>query len=299
MHQIQRRWIGWVTGMALVLSVLGADVRGVVIGEIDLDRSPAEQALLYWAQTVDTSVIINWDRMEAYGYDRSQPVTLRVKDIDAMRALQLIMSEAFPDGRVIAEITPQYVRILAKEHANQRPVTRVYPVGDLLMDTGRRTAPPEFALSQTTSDQDGGGSGSIFEDTGSRDDAPPSRTERVEALMNVIRRSVEPDIWEANGGRSGRISYLDGNLIISAPMYVHHRLGLTESRATEPSARRSAPAQAGTRRATTETRVTTERRSTNSRAALAETYRRGYSVTRRSSDGVSGINWAASPVYGR
>ena len=283
-----------IVAMAVLLAcwVSPGAVYGRVIESIELDRTPAEQALLYWGRTVNRSVIINWDRMEEEGgYDRSYPVTLNLQEVQPNRALQLIMAEVFSDGRVIAEVTPSYVRILTKDQANRDGVTRVYPVHDLLMDTGRRTAPPEFDLGNVTSDSgDGASTGSIFEDSNDDDGDRSSRADRVEALMDLIRNTIEPDIWAANGGEHGRITFFDGNLVIRAPLYVHRRLGLTEPPAPRRATRPAAGHLPSGSRAGYTPRHRTQTTPTRSNSVFTR--------TGRTSDGVSGVHIGTNR-YGR
>jgi uncharacterized membrane protein YgcG len=61
-----------------------------------------------------------------------------------------------------------------------------------------------------------GGQGSNTEDTESRE----RRIKRVEDLIALIERSVEPDVWDPAGG-SCTIASHDGLLVIRAPDFVH------------------------------------------------------------------------------
>lgn len=45
-----------------------------------------------------------------------------------------------------------------------------------------------------------------------------------EELASIITGTIEPDIWQENGGRSS-IRYFRGNLIISAPRRIHELIG--------------------------------------------------------------------------
>jgi hypothetical protein len=75
----------------------------------------------------------------------------------------------------------------------------------------------------------GGGSGSsgslLREGSDSEDrDQPRTKSERVQALIDLITQTIQPDIWRINGG-TATIAYLHGCLIINAPRSVHEAIG--------------------------------------------------------------------------
>ena len=77
----------------------------------------------------------------------------------------------------------------------------------------------------------GGGSGqSLFgggtggSSGGEREERQMTRTERAEAIIDVIVNVIQPDIWQINGGTSA-IRFFNGSLIVTAPRSVHEALG--------------------------------------------------------------------------
>ncbi len=219
----------------LLLLTAGPAQGEVRLGQMSFDHTPAEQAFRWWSIATRQNVVINWDRMEAAGYDRSTPITIELSGVSSITALRLLMIEAFDDG-VIAEVRPQYVRIITKEQAGLESVIRIYAIGDLMHKAPNFKDAPEFDLSQITADSSQGGGGGIFEESDSDEEQFVTRTQRVEEIMDLIRNTIEPNIWRVNGGADASITHLRGMLVIRAPEYVHRQIGGGQPPRPAPSA---------------------------------------------------------------
>ena len=51
-----------------------------------------------------------------------------------------------------------------------------------------------------------------------------TKEERAQQLLDVITSTIQPDIWQVNGGTAA-IRFFNGNLIVTAPRSVHEALG--------------------------------------------------------------------------
>ena len=60
--------------------------------------------------------------------------------------------------------------------------------------------------------------------SGSNSDKTMTRTDRAQALVDVITSTIQPEIWQANGGTAA-IRFFNGSLIVTAPRSVHEALG--------------------------------------------------------------------------
>ena len=75
------------------------------------------------------------------------------------------------------------------------------------------------------------GDGSIFRDTDRRGEDRDElrieqRIQKTEDITRLIRDTIEPDIWQANGGQYCSVRHFEGRLIVNAPMCVHHQIGI-------------------------------------------------------------------------
>ena len=228
---------------------------------LDLRDIPAKQAVEYIANASGVQIVVNWDNLQGAGIDPEHPVQLVGRGISAAKLLDMVCKQLSPDDALIWEVSGEIVEIITKEQANQRSVVMLYPIADLLHEVPNFSNAPTFDLQQITQQgsQGGsgavggsggggggrsGGSGSLFSGSGSRDsekEKQKSAEEKAEQIADLIRQSIEPDIWRENGGTYGSIKFHNGNLIIRAPMYVHRQIGGGISTEDRPAARASAP----------------------------------------------------------
>ena len=115
--------------------------------------------------------------------------------------------------------------ITTRELADQKLITKVYPVRDLVLHVPDFTEPPELNLNTANSGGRGGGGGqSILSGSGGRETKASIERERGEQLVATIMQTVQPDAWRENGGTSS-IRFFDGHLVVTAPRSVHEALG--------------------------------------------------------------------------
>jgi len=215
-----------------------------IVDPIDLEEVSAKRALEWWSNSTGIPLVVNWTVLENQGFDRNKAISLKLRFIPAGRLLSMLIHEMSPDLGVemMYQITPWYVRILTKEQANKMTVIRIFDIRDLLHIPPDFTNAPAFdlnsALSNTSSGGSGGGGGgggagsSIFSMGGgdaNRSLEVKSSAERGEDIAQLIRDSIEPEVWQANGGEYASIKYFNGQLIIKAPLYVHAKIGPSRS----------------------------------------------------------------------
>ncbi len=203
-----------------------------IIDEVFIDQTPARDVFSWWSTTTDIPLVINWDAMELEGIDPEQPITLDLKTVPARLLLDVLMSSASPDIELIYEATPWYVQVMTKHQANRHPVMRVYDVADMVMSVPNFNNAPRFDISSALSNTNsggggGGGSSELFTTDDSEDeDTQPTKVESGQNLADTIRQTIEPDIWQANGGQFSSVRYYEGRLIVNAPLYVHKQIGI-------------------------------------------------------------------------
>ncbi len=221
------------------------------IGQVELVDVAAREAFDWLRQTAKIDIVVPWARLEEAGISPDQKVSLTGRNLTPATALNQLLRQLSDTGELLWEVEDGYIEVMTREQANQRAVVRVYPVGDLLLRVPNFQG-PELDLQQMTQSRgsfgggaSGGasGSGGLFQGDQREDEKPLTRQERAEQIADVIRQSIEPDLWRENGGQYGSIRFLNDNMVIRAPMYVHRKIG-GESRMSGSAASASSP-QAG------------------------------------------------------
>lgn len=221
---------------------------------VDFDAMPARLALEVWANQTQVPLVVNWKALELAGVDPATPVSLTLNKVPADVVLRLLVAQMQPaDGldedRLLVDVDQWFVRVMTKREVLRRSTTKVYFIGDLLMQTPHFTNAPGFdlndALSNTSSGGSNGGGGQergLF-DTDDQADEPraPTKQQRAEQIMDLIRDTIEPDIWRANGGQYASMRYLRGMLVVKAPAFVHQQIGVPFTGNTPRPTARSTP----------------------------------------------------------
>jgi hypothetical protein len=153
-----------------------------------------------------------------------------------------LLDQLAPEDRLIVDPAERYLRVSTQRDADRRTVTRIYPVQDLLVEVPQFEG-PEFGLQQALSNTEsgggtgfegnngggggfgGGGGGGLFDPDAEPGDTGTSVSQRGEALAQLVRDTIEPEIWQANGGEHAAVRYQRGLLIITAPLYAHRQIG--------------------------------------------------------------------------
>ena len=148
--------------------------------------------------------------------------------------MSLVLGEAGGTGKLGYTVDENVIEISTQELIDSIMYTRVYPVDDLIMEIPDFTNAPDFSLQATATSANqagagggGGGSSSLFSGGGgssSGQDKGKTKTERANDLMDLIRSTIQSDIWQENGGKAV-IRYWNGNLIVTAPRSVQEAIG--------------------------------------------------------------------------
>jgi len=194
---------------------------------------PLRDAFEQWSRQSGVPLVIDWRAMALDGVDESVPIDLEMIDVRADTLLLYLMDGASQDLRFVAEVQPWGVQLRSRERASRDVMTRVYDVRDLLVDVPHFDDAPSMdlrdALSNTRSGgggSEGGSSSGVFRiDDFSDKERPLTKQERGDLLVELVRESIESDLWRANGGEHSSIRYRGGLLIVRAPLYVHMQIG--------------------------------------------------------------------------
>lgn len=163
------------------------------------------------------NLAINWPAIEAVGIDRSTPITLRLRNATARTLLNLALKQA-GNGQLAWYVGDGIVHVTTRELSDRALITRVYPVGDLLVTV------PDFVVPSVSVGGGGKSSSSLISGSASRGESDESMAARGERLCDLVRTLVRPDVWIENGGVAS-VRYFGGNLIVTAPRDVQNLIG--------------------------------------------------------------------------
>jgi hypothetical protein len=200
--------------------------------EVNLTGVRLEDALEMVRDRTDLNIHINWKALELVNITRETPVSVRLRDVKIKTLLRAILADADPNGVATYYIDDGVVEVTTKEIADQKLITKVYPVQDLLMQVPD-FAGPNVSLSNIGQSgggrNSGGGNSNLFSDTNSNENTTPTNTnvnnlQSGEDLVKLIEQTVQPEAWRENGGTAS-IRYFNGHLVVTAPRSIHEALG--------------------------------------------------------------------------
>lgn len=185
-----------------------------MLKQVKLDEVPAETAFKWWKANSQIPLVIDWKQLADDGISPTTAITLDLEMVPCHQVLRLIMQQASPGRPMVVQITPWYVEVMTRQTANERLVTKTYRVRDLLWSIHDRVPSDD--------DEDDRDSG-----RDRRSSSRSSPSDRGDRLAEVVRTSIEPDVWKENGGNA-TIVYHDGRLVVRAPLYVHNQIELPD-----------------------------------------------------------------------
>jgi hypothetical protein len=202
--------------------------------EMKFDGVALADCIDFLRDITSANIVVNWKALEGAGVTRETLVNLKLRNVTLRKALNLICSEASGGDGITYTIDEGVIEITTTELANQQMYTRVYPVGDLLMEIPNFDNAPNFSLDQNQGGGGGrgggggGGNQGLFGGNGggnntNEKDKGKTKDERAEELLSLIRDVIYPDIWRDNGGTASIRMFRD-NLIVTAPRMVHEAL---------------------------------------------------------------------------
>lgn len=199
-----------------------AGVSMMQVVTVDYRNEPLKQVFQHLAGLTGRDVVVSRRDLEAAGVVGDMPVSLQLTNVPAAVVWRLLLAQVqSPADPLFVLVKPTYVKVTTRSVLDRRPVVRVYSVADLLMSLPKFANAPQMDLNAMLN---GGDGGSLLSQVPADPQVTLSRDERAEALMQLIRDTVYPDIWQANGGTAGSIRYFNGNLIVRAPIYVQGQL---------------------------------------------------------------------------
>lgn len=205
------------------------------VPEITFQEQPLEQVMEWLTDYTGMNVSVRWQMLEDNGIERDKPISIKARNLRLSQILWMIMNEAGgSDIKLAYRASGNLIILSTHEDLGKDMITRVYDVGDLLLRIPRFTNAaqlnPSDALNQAgqgggSGGGGGGGGGNLFEDNEDNDnDDQQDSTNDMQALVDIITGTIEPDTWNINGGQ-GAILTLRRQIIVRNSILVHQLLG--------------------------------------------------------------------------
>ena len=198
--------------------------------ELRFSEVPLQDAIDHVREATSANIHVNWRALELLNVTRETTVSLNLRDVTARRALRALLDETGAGEFLTFYADEGVLEVTTKEIADNKLITKVYPVEDLVVEVPNFIG-PSFNLQNQTNTASGaggggGGSQSIFSGstTGEQGQEQTTKAQRAGGLVQLITETVRPEVWRENGGTSS-VRYFNGHLIVTAPRSVHEALG--------------------------------------------------------------------------
>jgi hypothetical protein len=175
----------------------------------------------------DVNIVVEWNVMEGLGVDREMPITLELKNVPLYKVLNLVLKQAGADVPLGYRGEDNILTITLEEELNapKNFVIRTYQVTDLVRTFINFDNAPSIRLSnlQQTTSGGGGSASNLFSDDDD-DEETEELEERVQAIIDMLVETVEPESWSQNGGQ-GTATAVRDVIIVNNSIEVHEKIG--------------------------------------------------------------------------
>ncbi len=196
------------------------------IARLENGRVPANfngnalaDVLAYLEKTGEVEIDVNWESLRQIGVSPRTPVTLRLADNKPRVVLERVLAQVSrdPQNRADWSVSDGIINVASADAIKRHTTTLVYNVTDLLLTVPNFTDTPRVDLEHIYARSDTRTLGtSPFRGEQIREGAGvPNRKQRIDEIIQIIQRTVDPDAWRDHGGDVGSIQELNGSLIIT------------------------------------------------------------------------------------
>lgn len=213
---------------------------------VDFDGVPLEKAVAYLREVTDVQFLPEWRSLDAIGISRNDTVTLQLKNVAVKTVLERLLDDLGDDWSKPAYTIDDGLVVISSDTAlRKRTVPIAYDIRDLLFEVPYFDNAPMIDLSGRNGEsgrrgQGGGVGGSAFGGNQGNSNSGPnngpfgsppgpepdrrSREEIVGQIVDLLLNTVDPEGWRENGGDTGSIQELNGNLIITNTPANHRQI---------------------------------------------------------------------------
>jgi hypothetical protein len=204
------------------------------VERVEWSDQPLELVIEWLRQQGDANVVVNWNAMSFAGVERESLVTLSMRNTSVAEVLNEVLEQMAQDQAEPLRYrgVGNTIRISTARDFDRKLYLRVYDGTDLLFKIPSFTDAPEIDLQQQQQSGGQGGGGQsqpVFTTTGgSGEDERGGEQdreieERIKQLRELIEDSIEPDVWDINGGKA-TVRAFNKQLVIRAPIEVHEQI---------------------------------------------------------------------------
>lgn len=207
-----------------------------VLAVLETRRIPAsfrdnslEDVLAFVGTVTNLNIDIDWDSLAQIGIERDKEITLELREVPVRVVLERILEKAQPDAFSKAgwAVNDGVLVVAADEALRKNTFVVIYDIRDLLFQIPDFPDAPQLDLDQVLNQGrgGGGGGGSVFGgDTGETEGVGPTEEELMERILEILQTNVDFEGWRDNGGDTGVIQELNGNLIITNTAKNHREI---------------------------------------------------------------------------
>lgn len=183
-------------------------------------NNPLENVVTFLEGVTQIDMDADWDALETIGVERGDPVSLSLSSAPVSTVLDRVLAKVsggdFGDAASWA-IQDGVVIISSDEALRRQTELVIYDIRDLLIEVPDYDNAPDFDLQSVLQSGQGGGGGgqSPFQENDEEEEDRIPLQDRIDRILEIITQNVDFDGWRENGGDTGYIQELNGNLIIT------------------------------------------------------------------------------------
>jgi len=164
---------------------------------VDFNETPLKGVIELLQERTGQSIFVDPGSLKEANTEYTDPVTFKVNKVQFSTILRAVLRE----HGLTYVIKEGALQVVTPAKAREMMTVRTYPIGDLVASGGFAQQFGPFA-------------------------ARAQMLNNVQTLINTIQNSVDPSIWQANGG-GGSITFYEPtrSLIIRAPTEFHYQFG--------------------------------------------------------------------------
>jgi len=163
---------------------------------VDFEDKPLKQVIEYLSDRTGQVIIVDPASLKEANTDYMDPVSLKINKATFRTILKTVLA----NNGLTYVIKEAAIQVVTPAKAREMMVVRTYPISDLIVGNGMAQRFGPFV-------------------------ARAQMLNNVQGLINMLQSSVDPALWQVNGG-SGSIQFYEPSmaLIIRAPTEFHYQL---------------------------------------------------------------------------
>ena len=201
------------------------------VSKIVVNQQPFNSVVNLLRQQTGANIVVNWNALANAGVQKQTPISLTLRNVPFEKVLTLVLQQAQGSGgtQLGYSISGGVLTISTNDQLAQQKTTRVFDIQDLLVQAPNFTA-PAFNLQNQSSNSgvqvssgssggaNSGGSSNLFSGGGGQgtgQQAGKTRAQMVTEITQLIENTVARNSWIDNGGTTGSIREINGQLVIT------------------------------------------------------------------------------------